>query len=91
MPTDAQFAEISAAKQAARDAEDRGEESGELIDKAVALMEKYGGGAEEPGPMDDDAPAADPATIALAIATARGEGDDASAKKLEAMLGTSAQ
>lgn len=34
----------------------------------------------------ESAPPADPATIALAIATARGEGDEASAKQLEAML-----
>ncbi len=56
-------------------------------------MRKYGVAEEPPpdlvhdaAPAPGQAPEVDPAVLALAIATARGEGDEESARKLEAMI-----
>jgi hypothetical protein len=95
-PTREQLKEIrdaQAAAQAASDADDEAEAE-RLHAAAEALMRKYGA-AEEPSPdlLDDDEPAEplDPAALALAIVQARAEGDEATAKKLEAMLPPAAE
>jgi hypothetical protein len=92
-PTREQLQEIREAQLAAQAAADADDEAGadRLRARAEDLMRKYGAAEEPSADMLDDESAADdeeldPAALALAIVQSRADGDEASARKLEAML-----